>query len=198
MKRIGKFVLRVASLALALMLAWTAYPYVRDFALRVFGDIDYDRSARLISHEMEKLGEMTSLRLTDEGVMDAAVDALLVGKVASISAAYRYEIGFGVDLSAAVVSRAGEGIAVALPEAVMLYDSFEVTDAPKIKDFFSLVTEKKYQALLSEQARECRAKYVEDASVIEQAWEAACDALKTLFRQWTGEPVDCAFTPLTE
>ncbi len=198
MKRIGKFVLRVIALALALMLAYTAYPFVRDWAAGLLQDIDYDRSARVISHEMEKLGELTSLRLSDTGVMDASVDALLVGKVASVSVEYQYKIGFGVDLSAAVVTESESGIDVALPGAKMLYDSFEVTNSPEIKDFFSLVTEKKYQELLSEQAMECRIGYTEDAAVAQQAWDAACEALEALFKQWTHQELDYTFTKLTE
>lgn len=198
MKRFVKYILRIVALALALVLAFAAYPYVRNFVVRTLGDIDYDRSAQVITHEMEKLGELTALRLSDTGVMDAKVDALLVGTVASVRVEYRYDIGFGVDLTAAVVTGGEEGITVALPPVKMLYDSFEVTNSPEIRDFFALVTEKKYQEMLSEQALSCREKYVDDADTAHEAWEAACDALRALFKQWTGNSPACRFVEITE
>ncbi len=198
MKKIGKFSLRVAALALALILAYAAYPYARDFLRNLLNDVDFDRSASVISHEMEKLGELTSLRTSDEGVMDASVDALLVGKVASVRAAYRYEAGFGVDLTRAVVSAEKNGVSVALPAVRMLYDSFEVTDAPEINDFFSLIDQEKYQEMLSEQALACRAAYTGDADTLARAREAAREALGELIARWTGGAVACEFTEITE
>lgn len=198
MKRIGKYVLRVVALALALILAFTAYPYVRGFVLELLGDIDYDRSARVITHEMEKLGELTTLRLSDTGVMDASVDALLIGKVASVSVEYQYNIGFGVDLTAAHVTSGVEGITIALPKAKMLYDSFEVTGKPSIDDVFSQVSEMTYQKMLSDQALACRETYINDPAVLDQAWDAACEALKALLGQWANDSIDYTFRQITE
>ena len=198
MKKIIKFIVRVVALALALILAYTAVPYVRDWAERALFKAGFTRSASVLAHEVEKLGEMTSLRMRDDGVMDASVDALLVGKVASVKVRYRYEIGFGVDLTAAIVTETDKGAIVELPRVKMLYDSFTAQNEPEIQDFFSLVTKQKYQEMLNEQALACREKYTLDKDILEQALQAAVIAVDRLCREWSSADFECTVVGISE
>ena len=193
MKRLLKWALRVLSLALILAAAAALFPYVRGWLGGLLPQAKYERTAALLSHEMEKAGELTAVRHTDTGVMTARTNALLIGTVQQVSVSYAYEIGLGFSL-ADVRLRAEEGsLIAALPEIRMLYDRFEVTDAPQVQDFWYRLTEARYQQMINDQAAACRAEYLENPAFREEAWSAACEALEKLFSQWAGESLSVRF-----
>ena len=193
MKRLGKRILKIVALALAIALATALFPYARDLLNAWLPQGKYRRAAVLISHEMEKAGELTAVRYIDREMMEATTNALLVGTVQRVKAPYTYEIGLGISLSQVEVKGTEGGITISVPPVEVLYDSFQVTGDPQIEDFWHLLTQNRYQEMLNAQAAACREKYVQDETCMQAAWKAACEALEKLIVQWTGEEVPLRF-----
>lgn len=193
MKRVLKFLLRVVALALALTLAAVLFPYAKQWLSALLPQGKYARYSTQLTHEMEKAGELTALRCNDTGMMEARTNALLVGSVQEVRVPYAYEIGLGFSLSSVRLTATDTGLTVAVPETQMLYDSFQVTGEPDVKDFWYHLTESRYQEMLNEQAAACRAAYLENDQCQKEAWDAACEALNTLLTQWAGEQLPLTF-----
>lgn len=193
MKWLGKKVLSVIGLALALTLAAALFPYIKTWVGQLLPQGRYDRFTAVIAHEMEKTGELTAVRYTDSEIMEATTKALLIGEVQNVKVPYTYEIGLGIYLDQVVLTAGEGGVTVGVPKVRMLYDSFRVTGSPEVKSFFYELSEKRYQEMVDRQAADCRAKYLQDEVCMQTAWQAACDALKKLFFQWAGEEVPLSF-----
>ena len=58
------------------------------------------------------------------------------------------------------------------------------------------MNESRYQEMLNAQAAACREKYLMDEECLSAAWDAACEALKSLISQWTGETIPLQFVHL--
>ncbi|MBQ9264656.1 MAG: DUF4230 domain-containing protein [Clostridia bacterium] len=197
MKWLGKKAMAVLLLALAIMLAATFYPYAQEWVSSMLPQGKYDRATTVISHEMEKAGELTAVKYTDQELMESSTKALFLGEVQNVKAPYTYEIGLGIHLNEVKLTASENGITVAVPDVEMLYDSFRVTGSPEVKDFFHPLNETKYQQMLDAQAAECRAKYLDDQQCLSDAWTAACESIERLISQWTGEEIPLKFTSVT-
>lgn len=193
MKRLGRLILRVITLALALSLAAALFPYVRDLARSILPQGKYQQTVTLISHEMEKAGELTAVRHIDWEVLESSTKALLIGEVQQVKVPYQYEIGLGIRLDEVAVNAKEDSIQVTVPEAEMLYDSFRVTGEAEVSSFFYPLKEKQYQEMLDAQAAACREKYLKDPDMMDSAWQEACAALRALISQWTGEELPLTF-----
>lgn len=193
MKKIGKYLLRVLTLTLVTLLVVTLLPYAREWLGALLPEGKYQRASQLLTHQMEKAGELTAVRHTDTGVMTAHTDALLIGTVQRVSVPYTYEIGLGFSLKDVRLTATEDGIQAALPAVRMLFDSFQVTGAPQIEDFWYRLSETQYQKMLDEQAAACRSAYLENDALMQEAWAAACETLTGLFQQWSGEALPLSF-----
>ena len=185
---------RVISLALVLCLAAALFPYVRDLVGNMLPGANYQRISTLLTHEMEQVGDLIAVRHRDTGVMEAGMQALLVGSVNSVKAPYAYEIGLGISVKDVELTPEEDGITVSVPAARVLYDSFQITGEPEISDFWHLLGEENYQRLVDDQAAACRREYEDDPEILEEAWRAACGELSRLFAQWAGRDVPLRFT----
>ncbi|MBR5111320.1 MAG: hypothetical protein IK099_14165 [Clostridia bacterium] len=183
----------VIMLALALVLAGYFSPYITGWLNQVIFRIDYQKTATQLTHEMEKVGELIAVRHSDTGILEGDIKAKLIGSVSHITVPYAYEIGLGVKLENVALTPKETGLVVAVPDAEVLYDRFEVTGKTENKDFWGLATQDRYQAMLNEQQAACRQAYLDDPAYMEEAWEAACEQMKTLFLQWTGESLRLEF-----
>lgn len=196
-KRRGSRLIRrlaaVITLALAILLAEFFSPYIRQWFSGFLPKIDYQSAAVQLTHEMEKAGELIAVRHTDTGVMTGTVQAALLGTVSEVSAPYLYEIGLGIKLEDVKLTAEDSRLTVSVPEATILYDHFQVTGAPQNKDFWGFATQRRYQKMLDEQQAACRQAYAGDPKHMQQAWEAVCEQLEALFRQWTGEDLQLRF-----
>lgn len=195
MKRLLKRILRVISLALALTIAFALYPYARDWLKSHMPQGKYERISTLLTHELQEAGELTAVRFQDTGVMHTETNALFLGSVQEVTVPYAYEIGLGFPLSEVTIQAQGSVIQVSIPEIRMLYDSFQVTGEPEVRDFWYQLTESRYQKMLDDQAKSCREAYQDPDLVKEAAWDAACKALESLFSQWADESLILSFVP---
>jgi hypothetical protein len=142
---------------------------------------------------MEKAGELIAVRHTDTGVMTGAINAKFLGTVSQVTAPYLYEIGMGVKLTDVKLAPEETRLTVTVPQAQVLYDNFQITGNIQNNDFWGFASQQRYQQMQDEQQAACRQSYLDDPRFMEQAWEAACEQLETLFRQWTGENLQLRF-----
>lgn len=187
MKRIGKWLLRVITLALVLTLAAAFYPTVSGFLRSLLSHMDYSSATTRVSHEMRQVGKLTTLEYTDDAVMTNTTNAALIGTVQTVTVPYRYEISLGVDLKQAAVTSDDAGLIIYLPDAELVLDRLSVTGEAKIDDFWNLMTEQRYQEMLDEHALSCRKAYMSDQTVLADAWDGACKALDGLLGKWLGQ-----------
>ena len=183
----------ILALALALTLANVFSPYLKNWFSGLLPRVDYDSAAERLTHEMEKAGELIAVRYTDTGVMTGTIDALFLGTVSRVSAPYLYEIGLGIKLVEVKLTPEETDLAVTVPKPQALYDHFQVTGDVRNDDFWGLATQQRYQQMLDERQAACRQSYLDDPQCLEKAWEASCEQLETLFRQWTGENLQLRF-----
>ncbi|MBR4538681.1 MAG: DUF4230 domain-containing protein [Clostridia bacterium] len=189
LRRLGAIV----ALALALTLANVFSPFIKNWFSRFLPSVDYSSAVERLTHEMVKAGELISVRHTDTGVMTGSIDALFLGTVSKVSAPYLYEIGLGIKLEDVKLTPGETELTVTVPHAQVLYDHFQVTGDVQNDDFWGLATQQRYQQMLDERHAACRQAYLDDPKCMERAWEAACEQMETLFRQWTGEELQLRF-----
>ena len=183
----------IVALALAIVLASYFSPYITGWLNQVLFHIDYRQTATQLTHEMQEVGELIAIRHTDTGVLDGDIRAMLIGSVSRITVPYTYEIGLGVKLEKVTLTPEETRLVVAVPDAEMLYDRFEVTGKVDNRDFWGLSTQDRYQSMLNEQQNACRKAYLDNAECMEQAWKSSCEQLKAMFLQWTGESLRLEF-----
>ena len=193
MKKLLKRLLRTLSLALALTLAAVFYPYIQGWLGDLLPQGKYERISTLLTHELQEAGELTVLRYEDTGVMHTQTNALFLGSVQEVTVPYAYEIGLGFPLNEVVIQPGETAIQVIVPPIRMLYDSFQVTGSPEVKDFWYHLTESRYQKMLDDQAAACREAYAHPEAYHQEAWGAACKTLESLFAQWTRESLPLTF-----
>ncbi len=191
--RLLKRIVLIFTLALAIILADVFSPYIKKWASVFLPHVDYETAAVQLTHEMEKAGELIAVRYTDTGVMTGDLKALFLGTIGNVTAPYLYEIGLGVKLEDVKLTPEENELTVTVPAAQMLYDSFQVTGEPESKDFWRLTGQQQYQKMQDEQQEACRNQYLSDPAAMQQAWEAVCEQLEALFRQWTGENLQLRF-----
>ena len=192
----GRLIKRIAlivTLALAFVLADIFSPTLKNWFSGFLPHVDYYLTAEQLTHEMEKAGELVAIRHTDTGIMTGTVKALFLGNVSKVTAPYLYEIGLGIKLEDVKLTPEENCLTVTVPQPQMLYDSFQITGAPQNDDFFQPVSKAQYQQMQDEQQEACRGEYLKDGSYLQQAWEAVCEQLEALFRQWTGEKLQLRF-----
>ena len=184
----------IVALALAIVLASYFSPYITGWLNQVLFRVDYRQTATQLTHEMQEVGEFIAIRHTDTGVLDGDIRAKLIGSVSHITVPYTYEIGLGVKLEKVTLTPEETRLVVAVPDAEMLYDRFEVTGKTESRDFWGLSNQDRYQSMLNQRQEACRKAYLEDPECMEQAWKSSCEQLKALFLQWTGENLRLEFT----
>ena len=189
LRRLGAIV----ALALAITLANVFSPIMKNWFSGLLPKVDYNSAAERLTHEMVKAGELIAVRHTDTGVMTGSIDALFLGTVSRVTAPYQYEIGLGIRLEDVKLTAGETELTVTVPKPQALYDHFQVTGDVKNDDFWGLASQQRYQQMLDKQQAACRQAYLDDPQCLEQAWEAACEQLETLFRQWTGENLQLRF-----
>ena len=183
----------ILTLAIALTLANVFSPYLKNWFSHFLPRVDYSSAVERLTHEMVKAGELIAVRHTDTGVMTGTIDALFLGTVSRVSASYLYEIGLGIKLEDVALTPGDTELTVTVPKPQVLYDHFQVTGDIQNDDFWGLASQKRYQQMLDDRQAACRQSYLDDPQCMEQAWEAACEQLETLFRQWTGENLKLRF-----
>lgn len=197
----GRWIRRTIRLMVLLGLITLGVLYfnpISRFLTALINGVDYTATADLLSHEMESVGELITLRGTDTGILTGTIKAKFLGTVSEISVPYEYEIGMGIKLEDVELRPMETSLTVLVPRAQVLYDSFRVTGETTGSDFLGQATNSRYQKLQDEQHQKCRQGYENDPDYLAQAWDSACEQLKSLFSQWSGQPLAMDFLPAEE
>lgn len=189
---------RLALLCALIALGILYYNPISRFLSALIYGVDYTATAQLLSHEMETVGELITLRSVDTGILTGTIKAKFLGTVSEISVPYEYEIGMGIRLSDVQLRPEEYSLTVAVPKAQVLYDSFQVTGEATGSDFLGQATKSRYQKLQDDQHQICREGYENDADTLRQAWDSACEQLRSLFSQWSGQNLSLDFVPAEE
>lgn len=198
MRRVFKYFLGIISFALVVTMVIVFFPYISSAVSNILLNGKYERTATILNEEMSKVSDLTAVKYQQEGIMEIKVNALLLGQVASAQAPFSYEIGLGISLSEIELTAGDWGITARVPQAKMIYDSFQVTGEPKMDFSLYKITTKDYQDASDEQAAECRTSYLNHDHFLDEAWEEACNQLQELFNGWAGENVPVTFELLME
>lgn len=200
MKKAAKKIGKVLTLSAVIMVCAACWPYVQGYLSSLLAKLPFSQSIQVISHEMRQVGKLTALEYTDQGVLTNTTDALLIGTVQTVSVPYQYDIALGIDLEQAQVEERDGRLTIYLPQAQMLLDSLTVTGESKVSDFWGLLTQERYQAMLNAHQEELRSTYLNNPEVLTMAWTSACETLKGLLSNWlhVAQPLDVAFKPLIE
>lgn len=193
MKRAGKWLLRVLALALGITLSVFLVRYGWDWFSGNVLKGKYQRATEVVSREMLRVGDLTAVKHTENAVMESSTKALLIGDVQTVSVPYAYEIGLGVSLKDVTVAPGEDALVVTVPEAAMMYDSFQVTGEPQVSDFLYPLSEGRYQEMLDDEAADCRKKYLDDPACMENAWQESCARIRELIEKCTGEQLNVTF-----
>ena len=197
--RTGKWIARkiggIVAAALVIVLVIILLPYVRGWIGHLLPGLDYAKMSELLTHEMELKGELLAVTYSDTGLMTGTVSSFV-----TVKAPYSYEIGYGLKLAQVVLTPEEEGIEVLVPDAQILYDSFNITGDPEISDPFGLAAKDRlmgngdlYQRLVDDEHAACRMRYENDPEYSQKAWDAAVEQLRQLFLQWSGQELSLTF-----
>ena len=198
MSRILKFFLGILSAALIATLVIAFLPHISGAVSDILINGKYERTVSILNEEMKKAGELTTVKYTQDGIIDVTINAKFVGAVAKAEIPFRYEIGLGITLSEIEIEATETGITAYVPKAKRLYDNLEETGDPKVSISLVSISTKDYQTAKDAQKAECRASYLNHASYLEDAWNAGCEQLAELFKSWTGEDVPVNFMKLED
>lgn len=184
MKRVGRFCLRIFSIAVIVSLVIVLLPSISSLVSRLLPKGDPTVCSVLLKREMAKVGKLATVEYTDTGVLSASTSALFLGDVQKVTAPYTYQIALGIDLDQANLSVANGKVTVSVPELSMLYDKLTVTDDPAVEDFWYPLTEAQYQRMLDTEEENRRNAYLQDAEMMENAWAATVEKLEALLSRW--------------
>ena len=189
MKQIMRFILRIISFALIICLVIVLMPNITRLLEKLLPDIHTNTrlTTARISQEIRKMGELTSLELTDTGSFTASLPALIFGEAQRVTVPYEYSLSMGIDLSSIEFEAAQSTIRVLVPPAKVLRDELTVTGEPDVSDFFFPLTNERYQQILDEQAAGFKKAYEEDADLLQKAWHSAVEKLQKLLSSLAGQ-----------
>lgn len=187
MKGFFKWILRVLTISLVVILAVVMIPYVKPLIANLLNKTNYSQVAEILSHEMMETGKLTAVEYCDQGEMTSKTDALIIGTVQSVSVPYRYDIALGLDLSRVEVETEPDSLIIYLPSIELISDKLTVTGDAKVNDFLFPLTNKRYQDMLDAYALSCREAYMNNQTLLDEAWTSAAKTLKELFSKWIEE-----------
>lgn len=194
MKKIRKHLVKLICLTAVLFLLFTFWPSIRTFIARIIPGNRFEQASVLLTHTMQSKGDLVVATYTDTGIAYAKKEAFLVGTVAEMNIPYQYDIHFGFPLSEVVLTPTDDGISVYIPPIRMLSDSFTVTSDVSKNDFWQLLNENSYQQIINRQTEACRNSYLNSNEYRQETWDAACKALSSSLREWSGDenlPLTC-------
>ncbi len=192
MKKILKYVFKLLVLALLIVCIWSFLPYAKSFFSELLNKMPYQEKVYQITHKMEQTGELVTVRYQDQNVLTEKMEALFLGEVQSLKVPYTYDIAFGVNLKKAQVTEQeaenGEKgkIFIYLDLPYVISDAFQVGE-PEIKDFFKLLTEKKYQNILNEHHEKIKQNYLSDDEKMAFVKKESLLRVESLLKEMLGD-----------
>ncbi len=188
MKRFLRWILKVFTSALTLVLVFVMLPYAVKLAGRLMPDESGAaiKTSAIIASKLENSSRLETLRVEEEGVLDYSVKPAFLPTVAEITAKYRYEASFGVDLSKVTIELAGDHLTFILPPLELIQDSITPTEIYRDDYWYPWIKDEKYEKLFEDERKTRREVYLrgEQSTAL---WEATTAAFEKTIVAWMQE-----------
>ena len=185
MKRLLRYLARVAGKALTIVLIVVLLPYASRWASSILPDLSGAalNTSILLSHQMQQSARLETSTVEDEGVLNASTSAMFLGTVQSVTIRYVYRASLGIDLRKVSIKVENDGITLLLPEVEILSDSLDPLQTVK-DDFWYPLTEERRQKLLEDELVKCRERCLTEYAASDDAWQSAVSALSDTVSAW--------------
>ena len=130
MKRFLRWLVKVVTSAVTLVLVFVMLPHAVKLAAKLMPDESGAaiKASAVIAAKLENSARLETIRVEEEGVLDYSVKPAFLPTVAEITAKYRYEASFGVDLNKVAIRLTGNHLTFLLPECELIQDSITPTE----------------------------------------------------------------------
>ena len=185
MKRLLRYLVRVAATALTIVLIVVLLPYASRWASSILPDLGGAalNTSILLSHQMQQSARLETATVEDEGVLNASTSAMFLGTVQNVSIQYVYRASLGIDLRKVEIKVEGSTVTLLLPEIEILSDSLTPVQTVK-DDFWYPLTEERRQKLLQDELDKCRERCLTEYAASDEAWQSTVSALSDTVSAW--------------
>ena len=185
MKRLLRYLARVAGTALTIVLIVVLLPYASRWASSILPDLGGAalNTSILLSHQMQQSARLETATVEDEGVLNASTSAMFLGTVQNVSIQYVYRASLGIDLRKVEIKVEGSTVTLLLPEIEILSDSLTPVQTVK-DDFWYPLTEERRQKLLQDELDKCRERCLTEYAASDEAWQSTVSALSDTVSAW--------------
>lgn len=185
MKRLLRYLARVAGTALTIVLIVVLLPYASRWASSILPDLGGAalNTSILLSHQMQESARLETATVEDEGVLNASTSAMFLGTVQNVSIQYVYRASLGIDLRKVEIKVEGSTVTLLLPEIEILSDSLTPVQTVK-DDFWYPLTEERRQKLLQDELDKCRERCLTEYATSDEAWQSTVSALSDTVSAW--------------
>lgn len=201
MKRFFRWLVKVLTSAVTLVLVFVMLPHAVKLAARLMPDESGAaiKASAVIAAKLENSARLETLRVEEEGVLDYSVKPAFLPSVAAITAKYKYEASFGVDLSKVTIQLNGSHLTFLLPDCELIQDSITPTEIYRDDFWYPWIKDEKYEKIFEDERTARRAVYLsgEKSATL---WDATTAAFKKTIAAWMQEmntqlTFTCALAP---
>ena len=185
MKKLLRYLARVAGTALTIVLIVVLLPYASRWASSILPDLGGAalNTSILLSHQMQQSARLETATVEDEGVLNASTNAMFMGTVQNVTIQYMYRASLGIDLRKVEIKVEGSTVTLLLPEIEILSDSLTPVQTVK-DDFWYPLTEERRQKLLQDELDKCRERCLTEYATSDEAWQNTVSALSDTVSAW--------------
>ena len=185
MKRLLRYLARVAGTALTIVLIVVLLPYASRWASSILPDLGGAalNTSIFLSHQMQESARLETATVEDEGVLNASTNAMFLGTVQNVTIQYMYRASLGIDLRKVEIKVEGSTVTLLLPEIEILSDSLTPVQTVK-DDFWYPLTEERRQKLLQDELDKCRERCLTEYAASDEAWQSTVSALSDTVSAW--------------
>lgn len=185
MKRFLRWLVKVVTSAVTLVLVFVMLPHAVKLAARLMPDESGAaiKASAVITAKLQNSARLETLRVEEEGVLDYSVKPAFLPTVAEITAKYRYEASFGVDLSKVAIRLTGNHLTFLLPECELIQDSITPTEIYRDDYWYPWIKDEKYETLFEEERAARRTVYL-TGEKSDALWSATVSAFEKTIATW--------------
>lgn len=185
MKRIGKWLVRIISLAAIVTLVVAFMPAISNFVSWLLPS-NASTSSILLKSKMLEMGKLVTVEYTDSYQLNSHVSAIFFDAQV-VSFPYDYQIKLGIDLEKVEVVPKSNQLLLRVPNVEVISDQIIQTGETQKWDLFYPFTDKAYEKLLREETEKRRNDYLNDNEKMHAIWQTSVDKLKQLLSSWLNQ-----------
>lgn len=188
MRRFSRWLIKLLTSSFTLVLVFVMLPHAVKLAAKLM-PVESGaalKTSAVIAAKLENSARLETLRVEEEGVLDYTVKPAFLPAVAEITAKYRYEASFGVDLSKVTIQLNGNHLTFVLPSLELIQDSISPTEIYRDDYWYPWIKDEKYERLFEDERLARREVYLngEKQAVL---WEATVSAFEDTIFTWMQE-----------